>query len=491
MAAPTEFQTQLFLNNEYVDAKSAETLTVINPYDGKAIPAAIQVAGPEDVDLAVQYARAAFTTGPWSKYTGFQRAACMNKFADLIEKHAGEIAKLDTICMGQPVSVTTHGAIPEVVKCYRYYAGWADKIEGESFAAEDGTYRIVQHSPLGVCAGIAPWNFPIIYVGWKCAPALAAGNTFIFKSSEKSPLSALFLGNLVKEAGFPPGVLQFISGDGKVGSLLASHMKIDKISFTGSTSTGKIVQRSALNSNMKRCTLELGGKSPALVFADAGIANAVGSTADGFLSNAGQVCAAASRVFIQESIAPAFIEAMKARFAEASTKLGSNPLDPTTIHGPLADEKQFDRVMSYIDIGKEGAAPIIGGTRSEAKGLFIDPTIFVDPNKDNKAYREEIFGPVLNVKTFKTEEEAIELANDTNTGLSAAIYTSDIGRALRLAGKIESGNVSINTPHFPSYNVPFGGWKDSGSGQELGKYGLQSYLRTKSVHINLKLEAKL
>jgi aldehyde dehydrogenase (NAD+) len=286
------------------------------------------------------------------------------------------------------------------------------------------------------------------------------------------------------EAGFPPGVIQFISGPGKTGALLASDMKIAKISFTGSIPTGKIVSKLALESNMKKVTLELGGKSPAIVFADADIPNAVGSTADGFLLNSGQVCVATSRLLVQESIAPTFIEAVKQRFAAVNSTAGANPLEATTSYGPLADKQQFDRVISFIEGAKKaGEKPIIGGTQSGTKGLFVEPTIFVNPDSNSSIYKDEIFGPVLTIKTFKTEEEAVALANNTNTGLSACVYTSDITRALRLASLLESGTVSINSPHLPNRHVPFGGYKESGSGKELGKYGLQQYLQTKTILI--------
>jgi len=352
-------------------------------------------------------------------------------------------------------------------------------------------YKIVQYEPLGVCAGIGAWNASIVFHAFKTAAAVASGNTLIYKGSEKSPLGVLAMGALAKEAGFPPGVVQIVTGAAATGALLASHMKIRKISFTGSVGAGKKVQELAAKSNLKRVTLELGGKSPALVFADADLPNAVGSTADGFLLNSGQVCVAGSRLFVQESIAPDFIDAVKKRFELASDQMGSDPKEFTTAYGPVADEKQFDRVMSYIDIGKKTGGPLIGGNRKGDKGFFIEPTVFLNPDKNSSIYKEEIFGPVLNIVTFKTEEEAIELANDTITGLSASLYTNDLNRALRVSAKLETGNVSINAPHFPSHLVPFGGFKESGSGKELGKYGLQSYLQTKTVLINMKLAPKL
>ncbi|RFU32937.1 hypothetical protein B7463_g3409, partial [Scytalidium lignicola] len=478
------FETGLFINNEFVDSKSGETLTLINPFDESKIPAAVQVAVEADIDAAVAAAQAAFKTGPWSTYTGAQRAAHLFKFADLLEKNAKEIAELDSLCMGAPVAPNAGFIIPQAAACFRYYAGWADKIEGESFAADDGTYKIVRHEPLGVCAGIAPWNAPMLYVAWKIAPALAAGNTFIYKASEVTPLSALALGKLVIEAGFPPGVLQFVSGGQKTGTLLASNMTIAKISYTGSTAVGKVVQKLALDSNMKEVTLELGGKSPAIVFADADIENAVGSTADGFLFNSGQVCVAGSRLFVQDSIAPAFIEAVKSRFEAISNGLGPDPKEFTTGYGPIATEKHFNTVMKYIDIGKKGKAPLIGGTRKGDKGFFINPTIFLNPDLESPVYKEEIFGPVLSLVIFNTEDEVIELANNTVTGLSATIYTNDLNRALRVSAKIDSGNVSVNAPHFPLPQVPFGGFKESGKGKENGKYGLMEYLKTKSILIN-------
>ncbi|KAH8805137.1 putative aldehyde dehydrogenase [Xylogone sp. PMI_703] len=485
------YETRLFINNEFVNSKSGETLTLFNPFDQSKLPGEVQVAGEAEIKAAVAGAHAAFKTGPWSTYTGAQRGALLLKFADLIEKHAQEIAELDCLCMGAPVAPNMGFFIPEAVACIRYYAGWADKIEGDSFPADDGVYKIVRHQPLGVCAGIAPWNSPMLTFAWKVGPALAAGNTFVYKSSEGAPLSALALGKLVVEAGFPPGVLQLVSGAGKTGALLASDMTVAKISYTGSTTVGKIVQKLAIDSNMKEVTLELGGKSPAIVFADADIENAVGSTADGFLFNDAQVCVAGSRLFVQDSIAPTFIEAVKERFKAISSSMGADPKEMSTSHGPLANEKHFNIVMKYINAGKQhGGEPIIGGTKKGDKGLFIEPTIFLNPGLENPVYKEEVFGPVLSVVTFKTEDEVVELANNTVTGLSATVYTNDLNRALRLSEKIESGSVSINAPHFPSPQVPFGGFKESGKGKENGKYGLMAYMKTKSIFINMKLPPK-
>jgi aldehyde dehydrogenase (NAD+) len=343
-----------------------------------------------------------------------------------------------------------------------------------------------------------------MYVAWKIAPALAAGNTFVFKSSEKAPFTPLLVAPLFKEAGFPPGVVNFISGGGLTGALLASHMDIDKISFTGSGFTGRKVQDAANKSNMKKVTLELGGKSPAIIFDDANIENAVAQyvlqlilsiaianvnrNSQGFLFNTSQVCAATSRVFVQKSIAPKFIEALKGAFKQSEGAFGADPAEATTMLGPLADKLQYERVMSFIESGKKdsGAELLVGGDRIEGhKGLYVQPTIFLDAKEDSKIYREEVFGPVLNIRTFETEEEAIKLANDTNFGLSSAVYTESGSRGLRVASKIKAGTVGINGVAFPHHTTPFGGFKQSGYGRELGKAGLFAYLQEKTISINL------
>jgi aldehyde dehydrogenase (NAD+) len=342
----------------------------------------------------------------------------MLKLADLIEGNAARLGHLESIAIGQPLGVST--AMAGVVASYlRYYAGYADKIPGKVFPDEDdGRYKIVQYSPLGVCAGLASWNFTLMNVAWKIAPAIAAGNTFIFKSSEKSPLGALALGELVIEAGFPPGVINFVSGPGSTGALLASHMKIAKVALTGSVLTGRRVQDAATKSNLKKVCLELGGKSASLIFDDADLESALMDSSAAFLFNSGQVCAALSRVFVHEKIAPAFIEGLKTLFQSFVHGLG-DPLDKETKLGPLADRAQFERVMSFITEGKkQGLNFAAGGSRKGEKGYFLEPTLIVDPPVSSRVYTDEIFGPVLVVKTFKTEEEAIELANDTSYGLA-------------------------------------------------------------------------
>ncbi|KAF4304141.1 hypothetical protein GTA08_BOTSDO08028 [Botryosphaeria dothidea] len=486
-----DIPSKLFVNNEFVDSTSTETLTLVNPFDDSIIPTKIQTAGRKEVDAAVTAAHCARREGPWGKFTGAQRQECLLKFADLVENNAVRLATLESLPSGKPVTALKMFDIAHMVQVYRYYAGLADKISGDSYPEENGVYKIVRYEPLGVCAGIASWNATFMYIGWKIAPALAAGNCFIFKASEKSPLGALALGPLFAEAGFPPGVVQFVSGAQTTGEALASHPGITKISFTGSINVGRAIQELALKSNLKRVTLELGGKSPAIVFDDATFEATVQSVGGGFLANSGQICVASSRVLVQENIADRFTAAVKGIFESASKTLGSDPLDPSTELGPVVDKGQFDRIMSYVEIGKQSATLLAGGVRKGAKGQFIEPTIFFNPQKSSRIIREEIFGPVLTIQTFKTEEEAIELANDSVYGLAANIYTNDLNRALRVSSKLESGGVSVNSPYLPELNTAFGGTKQSGSGRELGKYGLYEYLEPKSVHINLNFPPKL
>ncbi|KKY26083.1 putative aldehyde dehydrogenase [Diplodia seriata] len=472
--------------DHYVDAQSGESFPLYNPADESLLHSAIPIAGQADVDAAVAGAQEA----PWrASFPAKRRAAAMHKLADLMEANAAELGRLETLAMGQPPLVS--GLMVQwAADTFRYYAGWTDKIAGQAFPAEQdeggdgapGTYKIVN-------------NF-----AWKVAPALAAGNTVVYKPSEKAPLGVLALGALIKEAGFPPGVVQLVSGPGSTGALLASHPRVAKISFTGSAATGRKIQDAATRSNMKRVTLELGGKSPALVFADADLDNAVRQCSLGFLLNSGQVCAAASRTLVQDEVAGVFVERLKAAFEHTARAMRDPSLEgvhPLQLLGPMADRAQFDRVMGFIERAKktggsggEDAAAgtlLTGGGRVGDKGLFVEPTIFVDPKPASEIYTDEIFGPVSTVRTFKTEEEAVALANDTSYGLSATLYTNSISRALRVSGLLEAGTVGVNTSFMPSPTTPFGGVKQSGSGRELGLQGLLAYLDTKTIHINMSV----
>lgn len=439
----------------------------------------------DDVDVAVDAAVAAYKT--WRKTTPVERARLMNRLADLIIENVEELGRLETLAMGAPKFIAEHGA-RELAQSLQYYAGWADKIGGEVFPdSGDGAYRMVTYEPLGVCAGIAAWNATFLFIGWKVAPAIAAGNTYVFKVSEKSPLGALALGKLVVQAGFPPGVINFINGTGEAGGALASHMKVAKISFTGSTATGKKVQIAAASSNLKKCTLELGGKSAAVVFEDADIDNALGCLSQGFLINTTQVCAATTRLLVQDTIADDFIAKLKVRFEDALASFG-DPSLPDTFAGPVADEAQFTRIMSFLDAAKEdGIQSLTGGGRHGTQGYFVKPTIFVDPPLSSAIYREEIFGPVLCVVRFKTEEEAIALANDSIYGLGASVFTGSTARSLRVASEIEAGSVGINQPVVPDSRVPMGGMKQSGYGRENGKEGIMAYVEAKSISINMRV----
>ncbi|KAL4908431.1 hypothetical protein BDW74DRAFT_175113 [Aspergillus multicolor] len=478
-----EFPTQLFINNQYVDSTSPTKLTVINPYNESPIPYHAHAASPADIDSAVSAARTAYKT-TWASFTPAQRQVCMLKFADLVERDAERLAILESLPTGKPVSPTMQFDIAHMVEVWRYYAGWTDKLAGESYPESNGVYKIVRHEPLGVCAGIASWNATFMYIGWKIAPAVAAGNCFIFKPSEKSPFGALALGALLVEAGFPAGVVQIVNGAAETGAALAGHLGIAKISFTGSVGGGRAVQNLATRSNLKKVTLELGGKSPAVVFGDVEFEKALGGVC-GFLFNSGQVCVATSRVLVQKPLFEKFTSALKSAFEATSETMGTDPLDKTTTYGPIVDKAQFDKIMSYIDIGKKTATLLTGGERKGDKGFFIKPTIFVNPDLESPIVKEEIFGPVMVVQEFKTEEEAIRLANGSVYGLAASVYTSNIDRALRVSSALECGGVAVNSPFLPQVNTAFGGIKASGQGRELGLYGLLEYTEAKSVHIRL------
>ncbi|KAH7078175.1 Aldehyde/histidinol dehydrogenase [Paraphoma chrysanthemicola] len=475
---------QLFINNEYVDATSGETLSLYSPHDGSLVSDEIQVASLDDVNKSVAAARTAFR-GEWSKWTAQRRSAVLLKFADLVEANIEELALWETRCIGLPISTSifVYGLF---IKVFRYYAGWTDKLPGESWAEdEEGIYKIVQYEPLGVCAGIGAWNGSAIFFAFKVAAAVAAGCTVIYKGSEKSPIGKLQLGQYIVEAGFPPGVINIITGAADVGAALASHMDINSISLTGSATAGKKVQELAAKSNLKRVTLELGGKSPSIIFPDANIENALHHQTRGSLLNSGQACIVPSRLFVHEDIAQNFVQELKKRFEQLAQNNLGQPADPKTILGPVGDDRQFKSVMSFVDAGKAEADLVTGGARHGNTGWYIQPTIFLNPKADAKIYREEIFGPVLTIRTFKTEDEAIAMANDTSFGLSSCVYTASIPRALRFAKSINAGTVNINTSHVFGPNVPFGGWKESGIGYEGGRLGLMAYLEAKTIHINL------
>ncbi|KAI9041852.1 aldehyde dehydrogenase family protein [Aspergillus affinis] len=482
MSTSQEFHTRLFINNEYVPAKSGTLFAVRNPYDDSLVSDSVHHAGQEDVDSAVSIALNAYN-GPWGSMPGQERAKRMLALADLLDAQGAELATLESRAIGLPITMA-RGIAGFIGTIWRYYAGFCDKLPGEFVPEGDNrVYKIVRHDPFGVCAGIGAWNASLFFFSMKIAPAVAAGNTFIFKTSEKSPLGALQIGELIVKAGFPPGVINILNGDGKTGALLASHMDIGRLSFTGSVETGKKIQVAATQSNLKRVTLELGGKSPSIIFDDADLENALLHSSQSFLVHSGQICVAASRVLVHKSIVDSFVTGLKARF-EALAGASGDPSQDSTFLGPVVDAGQKDRIVSLVK-GTESGSPTVVLTGGEANKNFVTPTILLNPPVDSAAWREEIFGPVVCVRSFETEDEAISLANETTYGLSSCVFTQDIPRALRLAKRIQAGAVAINSNHQPDYDQPLGGWKQSGNGSyEGGRAAVLSYLQAKAVLIN-------
>ncbi|KAH8807258.1 Aldehyde/histidinol dehydrogenase [Xylogone sp. PMI_703] len=471
---------QLFINNEYVPSKSDKTIALYSPVDQRLISNNVPIGNEADVNSAVAAAEAAYPA--WKKLPPVQRRDILLKFADLVMENAEVLTHLTSLNLGSPTTSVIESWL--VAELFRYYAGWIDKVAGESFPQEDGFMRIVRYEPIGVTAGIVPWNGPLGFVGFKAAPSLAAGNCFILKSSEKTPLVTLALGKLIVEAGFPPGVFQVISGDGSTGALIASHMKIRKVSFTGSVSTGKKVQEAAAKSNLKLVTLELGGKSPVIIFDDCDVEKSAAAAVDAITINSGQACIAASRVYVQEGIYGKFIVAYKAIMEERAKGFG-DPTDPSTTHGPLVDELQFKRVSGFVERGASQGKVLTGGASMNRAGYFMLPTAFIDVPANAEINTEEIFGPVSVIHKFTAEDEVIKLANDSEFGLMARVFTNDITRALRVASELESGMVGINCMSLFMLNAPFGGMKQSGTGREMGKAGILAWLETKTMIIKM------
>ncbi|MCJ1485443.1 hypothetical protein MMC06_005617 [Schaereria dolodes] len=477
----------IFINNEFVKSKSGEKITSINPTDETEITS-VYAATAEDVDIAVKAARKAFKDPSWRDIDPTERGGMMLKLASLVEEHAETLATIETWDNGKPYSVALNDdVLHEVAGCLRYYAGYADKIHGQVIDTGAAKLAYTIREPLGVCGQIIPWNYPLGMAAWKLGPALACGNTIVMKAAEQTPLSILYFATLIKQAGFPPGVVNILNGYGKdAGAAIASHLDIDKIAFTGSTATGRQIMKMA-SVNMKNITLETGGKSPLIVFDDADLDQAVKWSHVGIMSNQGQICTATSRVFVQEGIYDKFVEQFKERVKETS-KVG-DPFKEDTFQGPQVTKAQYERVLGYIESGKsEGATLAVGGEAHKdvnGKGFFINPTVFTNVKDNMKIFREEIFGPFVIITSFKTEEEAIERANDTTYGLGSAVFTQDIAKAHRVARYIEAGMVWINSSNDSDYKVPFGGVKQSGIGRELGEAGLAAYTNAKSVHVNL------
>jgi len=473
--------TGLFINNEWVKGVDGKTFEVINPSTEEVITS-VHEATEKDVDIAVAAARKAFE-GSWRHVTPENRGKLLVNLANLVEKNLDLLAAVESLDNGKSIGLAK-GDVGAVAGCLRYYGGWADKIEGKVMDTNSDTFSYTRQEPIGVCGQIIPWNFPLLMWAWKIGPAVATGNTVVLKTAEQTPLSALVAATLVKEAGFPPGVINIISGFGKIaGAAISSHMDVDKVAFTGSTVVGRQVMKAAAGSNLKKVTLELGGKSPNIVFNDADIENAISWVNFGIFYNHGQCCCAGSRIYVQSGIYDKFVEQFKAR--AIANKVG-DPFKADTFQGPQVSQLQYDRIMSYIEHGKaEGATVVTGGERHGDKGYFIQPTIFSNVTEDMKIMQEEIFGPVCSIAKFETEEEILKTANNTTYGLASAVHTSNLNTAIRVANGLRAGTVWVNQYNMLHHQVPFGGYKESGIGRELGEAALANYTQTKSVSIRL------
>ncbi len=486
MSSPAENRvrisaTRLLINNQWIPSISGKTFATINPSTGEEI-CQIAEADSADVEHAVKAARTAFEHGPWRKMPASERGRLLNRLADLIEQNADELARLESLDNGKPFSIAKAVDVPASVSTFRYFAGWADKIHGKTIPIDGDYFCYTRHEPVGVVGQIIPWNFPMLMLAWKLAPALATGNTVVMKPAEQTPLSALRIGELIVEAGFPEGVVNMLPGYGPTaGAAIANHMDVDKVAFTGSTEVGHLIMRAAADSNLKRVTLELGGKSPNIVFADTDVDEAVEGAHFGLFFNHGQCCCAGSRVFVEEKIYDQFVEKSGVR---AKNRTVGDPFDPKTEQGPQVDHAQFEKVMGYIGSGRsEGAKLVCGGERVGDKGYFIQPTVFADVNDDMKIAKEEIFGPVMSIIPFKSVDEVVSRANRTEYGLAAAVWTRDIKKAHAIADSVRAGTVWVNCYNVLDPRSPFGGFKQSGIGRELGEYGLQQYTEVKSVII--------
>ena len=482
----TPRQYKLFIDGQWVDAESGKTFTTPNPATGETL-AEVAEADKADIDKAVDAARRAYE-GKWSRLSARDRGRLLYKLAQLIEGRAQELAALETADNGKPIRESLYVDMPQVAENFEYFAGWATKIEGETIPVPGQMFNYTLREPVGVCGQIIPWNFPLLMAAWKLAPALAAGNTVVLKPAEQTPVTAMELGKLIQEAGFPDGVVNIVPGYGETaGAALAAHKGIDKIAFTGSTEVGKIIARTAAD-NLTKVSLELGGKAPNIIFADANIEQAVNGSMMGIFFNQGQVCCAGSRLFVDERVKDEFLD----RFKEKAGKIKvGDPMDQTTLMGPQVSAEQLNRIKGYVDIARaEGATVLTGGEPPALEGAFqngyfFQPTIFGEVRNQMRIAQEEIFGPVASVITFKDEEDLIRQANETVFGLSAGIWTKDIARAHRFAKAIKAGVIWINTFNMFNAASPFGGYKQSGYGREMGRHALDLYTQIKSVWVDL------
>jgi aldehyde dehydrogenase (NAD+) len=475
---------RLLIDGQWTDG--AKKFDTINPATGEVLTQVVE-ASPEAVDRAVSAARKAFEdrSGPWRKMSASERGRLIWRLADLVEQHIDELAELETLDNGKPIFESRYVDMPMVVDVLRYYAGWATKIHGETVNTFETALTYTLREPVGVVGLIIPWNFPLLLASWKLGPALACGNTIVLKPAEQTPLTTLRFGELAIEAGVPAGVLNIVTGGPETGKAIVRHPGIDKIAFTGSTAVGKEIMRSSADT-LKRVTLELGGKSPNIVFADSDIDSAVKGAINGIFCGKGEVCNAGSRLFVEQKVQDEFLEKLVAR---AKKLQPGDPLDPKTRLGAIVSQEQMETVLGYVETGKrEGAKLIAGGNRVSVdggKGFFLEPTIFGDVTNDMKIAREEIFGPVLATLSFDDVDQVIDLANRNQYGLAAAVWTRDIKKAHSVSRQLKAGTVWINTYGLMDAALPFGGYKSSGFGRELGMHAIEHYTELKTVWLNL------
>ena len=473
---------KMLINGKWVDSASGKTFPTYNPATGEVL-SHVAEGDREDIDRAVKAARAAFEKGPWAKISPSERGRMMWRLADLIEKHTEEFAQLESLDNGKPLKIARIADLPLAVDHFRYYAGWATKIEGNTIPmglARQGSYHAYTvREPVGVVGQIIPWNFPLLMAAWKLGPALATGCCVVLKPAEQTPLTALRLGELIQEAGFPDGVVNIVPGYGETaGAALAAHMDVDKIAFTGSTEVGKLIVHAATG-NLKKVSLELGGKSPNIVMDDADLETAIPGASMAIFFNQGQCCCAGSRLFVEKKIFDKVVDGI----SQAASKIRVRPgLDPESDLGPLVSEEQLNRVCGYLESGiKEGAKATVGGSREGDKGYFVKPTVLVNTNDNMKVVKEEIFGPVVTATPFSDMNEIINRANDTVYGLAAGVWTRDVKKAHAVASKLKAGTVWINCYNVFDAALPFGGYKQSGWGREMGHEVLKNYTEVKSV----------
>jgi len=473
----------LFINGEFVPSVSGKTFETVNPSTEEVL-AVVSEAQKEDIDLAVKAARRAFEDGPWPQMSAAERAHIIYKVADLMDAHKEELAQLEALDNGKPYHVALSDDIPGTVEHFRYYAGWATKVMGQTIPISPDYLNYTRHEPVGVAGQIIPWNYPLQMASWKLGAALAVGCTVVLKPAEQTPLSLLYAAQLFKEAGFPDGVVNFVPGFGDpAGEAIVNHPDIDKVAFTGSTVVGKSIMRKAADT-IKHVTLELGGKSPNIILEDADLSAAIPAAFNGIMYNHGQNCSAGSRIFVHRKHYDYVVEELSKMAKQV--KLGPG-IESTSEMGPLVSKKQQERVLNYIEKGKaEGARITAGGKAPFSKGYFVEPTIFADVTDDMVIAREEIFGPVAVVLPFDTVEEVIRRANDSLYGLAAGVWTENIKTAHYVANKLKAGTVWINDYNIENPASPFGGFKQSGVGREMGSYALQNYTEVKSIWVTLK-----